>query len=125
MTKTPHRAADVMRWILATLLYLGVACLVAAGAAWLIGGLSPRSQAIGLMLAAILALVLGAARLSALGISGAPYYQMGQSVSDATLNKQVRRDFTESFGGGRFMSQMAVVAVACIALSLLVEVAAR
>ncbi len=120
-----NRAAAALRWILATLIYLLIACALAAVAAWLIGRLSPRSMAVGLMLAAILALILGAARLSALGLSRDPNYQMGQSVSDATLNKQVRQDFTEGFGGGRFMSQMAVVAVACLGLSLLVEVAAR
>jgi len=50
---------------------------------------------------------------------------MGQFVSERTLNGPVRSDFAEAFGGGRFMAQMAVVAVACIALSLLVEVSAK
>lgn len=125
MNTTPSRAAAVGRWILATLIYLGIACILAALTAWLMDRFSPRSMAIGRMLASILALVLGAARLSALGISRDPAYQMGQSVSEGTLNRQVRSDFAEAFGGGHFMAQMAVVAVACIALSLLVEVSAK
>jgi hypothetical protein len=77
------------------------------------------------MLAAILALILGAARLSALGISREANYQLGQSAAEPTLDGQIRREFVDAFGGGRFLSQMVVVAIACVALSLLVEVVGR
>ncbi len=125
MSNKADRLKGVVSWILATLIYLGIACGLAASAAWLIGRFSPRSLAIGLMLTGILALLLGAGQLSALGISRDATYQLSQSVTDRTLDGHMRREFAEAFGGGRFMSHMAVVALACLALSVLVETGAR
>jgi len=108
-----------------TLGYIGIACLLAAVAAWLMDRISLRSFALGLFLAAILALLIGAGRLSALGVSRDASFQLGQSVAEQDLSRHMRLEFAEAFGGTGFMTQMAVVAVACIALSLLVELSAK
>ncbi len=109
------------RFFLEVVIYFSLIVIAAVLFGLLIGWQTLYEFGTGFFIAAIVALVAGAAKAVGFGMSREPKFQYGQTITRETPSDRVRKDFAESFSEQRFALQMVVVAVLCFALSGLVQ----